>query len=112
MAEAAKLGVKSVMFAGTGEPLVHKRISDITRSAVVAGLDVAFTTNGVLIDKNLSLWTPAPGSRSALNAGTRASYAAIHRTDEKDWDKVWSGIKQCGRAQGQMHDRRAVRRAA
>src|SRR4051794_32740976 len=27
MEEAKALGVKSVMFAGTGEPLVHKRIS-------------------------------------------------------------------------------------
>jgi hypothetical protein len=92
MAEAAKLGIKSVMFAGTGEPLVHKRISDITRSAVVAGLDVAFTTNGVLLDK-LEPVDACTWIKVSLNAGTKASYAAIHRTDEKDWDKVWSGIR-------------------
>lgn len=92
MAEAAKLGVRSVMFAGTGEPLVHKRISDITRSAVVAGLDVAFTTNGVLLDK-LEPVDACAWIKVSLNAGTKASYAAIHRTDAKDWDKVWSGIR-------------------
>src|SRR3990167_287702 len=48
MAEAAQLGVKSVMFAGTGEPLVHKRISDICAGAQAASLDYAFTTNGTL----------------------------------------------------------------
>ena len=49
MAEAARLGVKSVMFAGTGEPLLHKKISAITTSASDSGLDVAFTTNKVLL---------------------------------------------------------------
>ncbi len=97
MKEAKALGVKSVMFAGTGEPLVHKRISEICAGAMDAGLDYAFTTNGVLMLKGNDL--PKPGLLGAtwikvsLNAGSRDSYAAIHRTDAKDWDKVWAAIK-------------------
>ena len=96
MEEAASLGVKSVMFAGTGEPLVHKRISDITLGAVKAGLDVAFTTNGTLLLKNNGL--PKPGLlastwiKVSLNAGTQETYANVHKTDAKDWDKVWAGL--------------------
>lgn len=93
MREAKRLGVKSVMFGGTGEPLVHKKISEITKGAHEAGLDVAFTTNGVLLDKlapvELCTWI-----KVSLNAGTEESYAAIHRTDKKDWTKVWKNIQE------------------
>ena len=97
MKEAKQLGVKSVMFAGTGEPLVHKRISDICIGAKDAGLDYAFTTNGVLMLKNNSIpkigLLGATWIKVSLNAGTKESYAKIHRTDEKDWDLVWSAIR-------------------
>lgn len=92
MQEAKALGVKSVMFAGTGEPLLHKRISDIARSGVGSGLDVAFTTNGILLDKleplELCTWV-----KISLNAGRKGTYAKVHQTDEKDWDRVWKGIR-------------------
>ncbi len=91
MREAKQLGVKSVMFAGTGEPLLHKKISQITRGAVEAGLDAAFTTNGVLLEKlepvGLCTWI-----KVSLNAGTRDTYEKVHRTKAGDWDKVWAGI--------------------
>ena len=99
MAEAKNLGVKSVMFAGTGEPLVHKRISTITESAVGSGLDVAFTTNGVLLDRlvpiDLCTWI-----KISLNAGRQETYAAIHKTKEEDWDKVWRNIEGAVKRKG------------
>ena len=92
MREAKALGIKSVMYAGTGEPLLHKKINTIVQTAFWTGLDQAFTTNGVLLDKldlpNLCSWI-----KISLNAGTKESYAKIHQTDEKDWDKVWENIK-------------------
>lgn len=97
MKEAKTLGVKSVMFAGTGEPLVHKRIPDICAGAKDAGLDYAFTTNGALLSDKLGL--PKKGLLGAtwikisMNAGTKDTYAKVHRTDERDWDVVWRGIK-------------------
>ena len=93
MIEAEELGVKSVMFAGTGEPLVHKRIDDINKSAVlIAGLDTAFTTNGVLLDRlesvDLCTWI-----KVSLNAGSKETYTKVHKSKPDDWDKVWAGIK-------------------
>ena len=99
MREAKQLGVKSVMFAGTGEPLIHKRISDITDGAVDCGLDVAFTTNGVLLDK-LRPVDRCTWIKVSLNAGTPATYAAVHQTDEKDWDRVWTGIRGAVKRKG------------
>ena len=100
MIEAEALGVKSVMFAGTGEPLVHKDISDITRSAVlVAGLDAAFTTNGVLMDRldcvDLCTWI-----KVSLNAGTKETYTKVHKSKPNDWDKVWAGINGAVKRKG------------
>ena len=90
LCEMSALGVKSVMFAGEGEPLLHKDINEITQSAIRSGLDVAFTTNGVLLDK-LDL-TGVSWVKVSLNAGTRDTYAKVHRTKEKDWDRVWSNL--------------------
>ena len=97
IAEAKQLGVKSVMFGGTGEPLVHKKITDICHACLRVGMDYAFTTNGVLLLKNNSLpkigLLGATWIKVSLNAGTKETYSQIHRTNEKDWDLVWSGIK-------------------
>ena len=99
MDEAKQLGVKSVMYAGTGEPLLHKRINTIVAGAHLWGLDQAFTTNGVLLDKlkvpELCSWI-----KISLNAGTKESYAKIHQTDEKDWDKVWENIRSLVQRKG------------
>ena len=99
MAEAARLGVKSVMFGGTGEPLVHKRISAITTSATDVGLDVAFTTNGVLLDR-LEPISRCTWIKISLNAGRQETYAAIHKTKPEDWDRVWSGIERAVKRKG------------
>jgi radical SAM protein with 4Fe4S-binding SPASM domain len=99
IAEAGRLGVKSVMFAGTGEPLLHKGISGIVDSAVGSGLDVAFTTNGVLLDK-LGPVEKCTWIKVSLNAGRQESYAKIHQTNPKDWDRVWGGITRAVKRKG------------
>lgn len=94
--EMGKLGVKSVMFAGEGEPLLHKRINDMVLSAKTSGIDVAFTTNGVLLDKLYAL-DQCSWVKVSLNAGTKETYAAIHQTKEKDWDVVWAAIRRAAK---------------
>src|SRR5260221_11998865 len=42
LSEMAGLGVRSVMFAGEGEPLLHKAIGSISVHAKKAGIDVSF----------------------------------------------------------------------
>jgi GTP 3',8-cyclase len=98
-AEMGALGVKSIMFAGEGEPLLHKRINDMVCDCVEAGIDVAFTTNGVLLDK-LTTLPACEWVKISLNAGTAATYAKVHRTKEKDWDAVWENIRDAVKRKG------------
>ena len=100
MGEAKRLGIKSVMFAGTGEPLIHKRIAYITATAAAHGLDVAFTTNGVLLDRLGETLEVCTWVKVSLNAGTPETYAAVHKTDVKDWDKVWRNIRDAVKRKG------------
>lgn len=86
--EMGWLGVKSVMYAGTGEPLLHKKINRIVGDSRAAGLEVAFTTNGVLLHK-LDAIAECSWVKISFNGGTRENYAEIHRTSPKDWDSIW-----------------------
>lgn len=99
MHEMAQLGIKSVMFAGTGEPLLHKKINDIVLDARGSGLDVSFTTNGVLLDK-LDTLPACSWVKVSLNAGTKQTYAKIHQTKEKDWDTVWANLADAAKRKG------------
>lgn len=92
LVEAGQLGVKSVMLAGTGEPLLHKDIDQIVACAKVNGLDVGITTNGVAM-KNLRAIGMCTWVKVSLNAGTKQGYEQIHRTNAKDWDRVWAAIE-------------------
>lgn len=97
--EMGKLGIKSVMFAGEGEPLLHKQMDVMVLGTVKSGIDVAFTTNGVLLDRLASLdqcnWV-----KVSVNGGTSKTYAAVHRTKERDWDTVWKNIGDAVKRKG------------
>lgn len=97
--EMGSLGVKSVMFAGEGEPLLHKQINSIVLAAKFAGIDTSFTTNGVLLDK-LEVLSDVSWIKVSVNAGTRETYSKVHRTKEDDWNKVWSAIERAVQRKG------------
>lgn len=103
LAETARYGVKSVMFAGEGEPLLHKDISELVLHTKKNNIDVAITTNGVFFDVALAkeILGALTWIRISLNAGTSATYSKIHRCNIKDFDTVLNNLANAVRIKRQ-----------
>lgn len=93
--EAGAKGVKSVMFAGGGEPLLHKEISEMIEAAARAGIDGAITSNAVMLteEKAQRILKHLTWFRASLNAGTPKTYSLIHKTKETDFRTVLKNLK-------------------
>lgn len=94
LADVAQHGVKSVVFAGEGEPLLHHEISELTIFAKSSGLDIALSTNGVLFNNGLAreCLESLAWIRFSLDAGTRETYVRVHRCLEKDFETALENI--------------------
>lgn len=92
--EWAAAGVRSVFFAGDGDPLLHKDCDQMVRATKNAGIDVALNTNGrLLTPKNIPVFVEDLSFiRISVNAGTKESYGKIHGTRESDFDAVMENI--------------------
>ncbi|CAN8138715.1 hypothetical protein THIOSC15_1050001 [uncultured Thiomicrorhabdus sp.] len=89
-----QLGLKSVMYAGEGEPLLHKYIADIVQHSHDIGIDTAITSNGVKLNKLLAnqLLPNLKWINFSVNAGSAATYQKVHRCKSGDFDKVMFNI--------------------
>lgn len=94
LSEMALLGIKSVMYAGEGEPLLHRDLGEIINHTKNVGIDVALTTNGVLLKRNFVDYAleNITWIKVSINGATRDTYAKIHRTNPNDFDKVLENI--------------------
>lgn len=96
LTEMGQQGVKSVMFAGEGEPMLHTDIDRMVMAAAAAGIDTAMTTNAsILSDKFIENALPVMSwIKASVNAGTAETYARIHQTKERDFGQVLANLKR------------------
>lgn len=92
--EMGKMGVKSVMFAGEGEPLLHQSIGHLSRFAKQCGMDVAFTTNATALKPELAeeILPNTTWLKASVNAGSRDTYSKVHQTKPHDFDRVIANL--------------------
>jgi radical SAM protein with 4Fe4S-binding SPASM domain len=92
----SEVGVKSVMFAGEGEPLLHKDIGFFVQSAKKHGMDVSITTNGSMFnsEKREECLPSLSWIRFSVDAGNPKSYSQIHRTSKSNFDRVLQNIHE------------------
>ncbi|MBM7866687.1 radical SAM protein [Heliobacterium gestii] len=93
--EMGEKGVKSVMYAGEGEPLLNRHTPEIVWRTKELGIDVSMTSNGVLFSREAAeeclgcfSWV-----RFSVNAGSPASYQTIHRTRSNDFERVLENLQ-------------------
>lgn len=96
LSEMARLGIKSIMYAGEGEPLLHKKIGEIILHTKNVGIDIAITTNGVVFIPKLMQQTISSITwiKVSINGATRDTYAKIHRCSPDDFDRTIKNISE------------------
>ncbi|WP_373840331.1 radical SAM protein [Methanospirillum sp.] len=95
LTEMKEYGVKSVMFAGEGEPLLHPRAAEIIEHAYHAGLDVSVSTNGVLLTPEIAeLILPClKWIRISVDAASPDVHHLIHQGKESDFETICTNIR-------------------
>ena len=88
--DMAEKGVKSVMYAGEGVPLINKSTPELVNQTKALGIDVAMSSNGVLFSKEAA--SECLGSftwvRFSVNAGTAGTYQQVHRCRLGDFERI------------------------
>lgn len=91
-------GLKSVVLAGEGEPLLNSEINDLISIFKEKNIDVALSTNGVLINDNFIQKSLKKLSwiRISFNGATEEIYNKIHglNKNSKNYSIVFNNIKK------------------
>ncbi len=93
--QLASKGLKSVVYAGDGEPLLHSEAASIINATKKYGIDVAMSTNGVLLTPEMSksCLKSLTWIRFSIAGITTAVYDKIQRGKQGDLEKVLSNLE-------------------
>ena len=97
--ELAHRGLKSIIFSGEGEPLLHKEAPNVFSKTKRLGIDVALATNGVLLTREKAEeFLPAMSwIRFSIAAATESTYAVIQRGKDGDLQRVFQNLQDAVR---------------
>lgn len=96
LTEMAELNIKSVMFAGEGEPTLYPKLPEVLDHCKAISIDTALTTNMVPINPSKidAYLRNCTWIKASINAGTAKSYAEIHQTQAKDFHRVIENLRR------------------
>ncbi len=105
--EFAAKGVRSIVYAGEGEPLLNKDAPDIINLTRRSGIDAALSTNGVLLTPEVSgeCLESLSWVRFSTAAATDGTYEKIHRCRKGDLGIVLKNMEEAVRVK---RDRKAA----
>ena len=97
--ELGDLGLKSILFAGEGEPLLHPDIAALIDAATKSGIDAGLFTNGQLLIEELAreVLPRLTFVRFSFNAGSAENYAQIHSVPPEAFEKAVANIGTAAR---------------
>ncbi len=97
--EFACKGVKSIIYAGEGEPLLNKHSVDLINYTKENGIDAAISTNGVLLTKEVSqeCLVSLTWIRFSTAAITDKTYEKIHQCKKGDLQIVLQNMQEAVR---------------
>jgi MoaA/NifB/PqqE/SkfB family radical SAM enzyme len=96
LSDMAACGVKSMVFAGEGEPLLHPDIATHITHAKATRIDIGLFTNGQLLNDDLARKVLPHLSfvRFSFNGGTAREYADVHQVAPKVFQTVTDNMRQ------------------
>lgn len=94
--ELAECGLKSILFAGEGEPLIHPDLETMIARARANGIDVGLFSNGYLFkqERAEAILPHLTFVRFSFNGGSAENYAAVHSVGCDVFDTVVANIRK------------------
>lgn len=96
MRDMGAMDIRSCLFAGDGEPLLHPAVPEAIRVGKEAGVDMALNTNAFLLDQKTSelvlpmlVWL-----RASVMAYSPDIYGRLHGTSPKNLNVVLRNLEQ------------------
>lgn len=93
--EIIKLHIKSVSFAGGGEPLIYPHINKIIEKLINNNIDVGIITNGLYMpDKLVNVIKDCSWIRFSLLSSNRKDFTRLTGTSPENFEKICNNIKK------------------
>ncbi|MDC1175724.1 radical SAM protein, partial [Bacteriovoracaceae bacterium] len=92
----AKIGVKSVLLAGEGEPTANPGIIPMIEEAGRLGVDMAINSNAVLLTEDMSkrILPHLTWARFTFQASNKALYDRIHLGGKNDFERAIRNVER------------------